>query len=88
MIQCRSKWSDPNGDHFDWRFPHIIATVTDDWDQAVNGALIAASPELFRSARMWIEYLDSPSPDGSGELEEQILGDMRAAIAKAKGAAS
>ena len=63
---------------------HQSERITD--EHRANALLIAAAPELFRSARMWIEYLDSPSPDGSGELEEQILGDMRAAIAKAKGA--
>lgn len=81
MIQCQGKWSDATGDHFDWTYPRVLADVSDDWDQAANGSVMAAAPDLLAACEALLNCID-PARDWKEAKA------ARAAIAKAKGGAA
>jgi len=61
-------------------------------DQAIHrqageiAELQRINAELRAAAERWLRYFDAPLAPMSGGEEEAILADMRAAVAKAKGA--
>jgi len=86
MIQCQGKWQDENGEHFDWKYPRVLAHVVDDWDYRANARLIAAAPELLEALQGLANALEAtPGPRGVMELVPSQLENARAVIRKARG---
>jgi hypothetical protein len=59
------------------------------WINEGDARLIAAAPELLEACSDWIEWLkpDAPWREDAADYEAQMLDAMRAAIARATGAA-
>lgn len=80
--------NDPNGVHPDIYIAEISESddegrVASDEQQQANARLIAAAPELLKALEDALAYM----VDYKKCQNEGLLNDMRAAIAKAKGAA-
>lgn len=88
-IQSQGKWSDETGDHFDWKYPRILAHVTDDWDETANARLIAAAPDMLAALQRVLPIYEAYVPyraDGMNEDDREnfeAIEAIRAAIARA-----
>ena len=86
VCELESFSEDENGEHFDWKYPRVLAHVVDDWDYQANARLIAAAPELLEALQGLANALEAtPGPRGVMELVPSQLENARAVIRKARG---